>query len=215
MAPKVYARPFVLRVGQAVSIDELDDRLDDLGYTRRARATAPGEYEVGGATFRLIPRGGTAAAQTVEATIATDTGGKSARIATLRLPRGTVTDVELEAPLLTGVAPGTRGRQRQVPLSLLPAAAPARPPTREGGCRQWAPDAEALRVMHPQTSERAPGPRIGDAFGDHRLSLRLGQADQPAHLLAAAAIGLDQGDLGLPLLAVALLAADESRLDSQ
>ncbi len=120
VAPKVYARPFVLRVGQAVSIDELDDRLDDLGYTRRTRATAPGEYDVAGATFRLIPRGGNAPAQTVEATIASDAGNKSARIATLRLPRGTVTDVELEAPLLTAVAPGTRGRQRQVPLSQLP-----------------------------------------------------------------------------------------------
>ena len=58
VAPKVYARPFVLRAGQSMTVGELDDRLDDLGYTRRERATAPGEFDVTGQIVRLIPRGG-------------------------------------------------------------------------------------------------------------------------------------------------------------
>ena len=123
IAPRVYARPFVLRVGQAVTVEELVERLDDVGYTRRERATAPGEFDVHGSTIRLIPRGGPAAERLVEATLAMDARGGSGRIAGLELQRtGRVSDVQLETPLLTAVAPGGRGRQRQVPLTHLPAS---------------------------------------------------------------------------------------------
>ena len=121
-APRVYARPFVLRVGQAMTTDQFDDRLDDLGYTRRDRATAPGEYDVSGGTVRFIPRGGRAAERVVQATLDAGSKGTRGRLASLHVQRaGSVGDVELEAPLLTAVAPGGRGRQRQVPLSQLPA----------------------------------------------------------------------------------------------
>lgn len=123
VAPKVYARPFVLRIGQALSVAEFGERLDDLGYTRRDRASGPGEFDVRGATFRLIPRGGTAAEQVVQATLALDDGGRTGRLAHLALQQsGETTEVQLEAPLLTAVAPGGRGRQRQVPLAQLPPA---------------------------------------------------------------------------------------------
>jgi penicillin-binding protein 1B len=103
--------------------DELDDRLDDLGYTRRERAGAPGEFEMRGSTFRLIPRGGAAAERLVEVTLVVDARDKSGRIAVLQVQRsGRVPEVQLEAPLLTAVAPGGRGRQRQLPLSQLPPA---------------------------------------------------------------------------------------------
>lgn len=121
VAPRVYARPFVLRVGQALTVQELAERLDDLGYTRRDRATAPGEFEARGSAVRLIPRGGPTAEQVVDATLALDTGGKTGRLARLVVQRtGETPQVQLEAPLLTAVAPGGRGRQRQVPLRQLP-----------------------------------------------------------------------------------------------
>ncbi len=121
VAPKVYARPFVLRAGQSMTVGELDDRLDDLGYTRRERATAPGEFDVTGQIVRLIPRGGTTPGQVVQVRLAQDTVSKTGRIDRLQLQRGgTVERVQLETPLLTAVAAGGRGRQRQVPLSQLP-----------------------------------------------------------------------------------------------
>jgi penicillin-binding protein 1B len=121
VAPRVYARPFVLRRGQALSAQELDERLDDLGYTRRERAIEPGEFDVAGSEVRLVPRGGTAEGQIVRVTLTPDASGKANQVGALVLARsGEVASVELEAPLLTAVAPGGRGRQRQVPLLQLP-----------------------------------------------------------------------------------------------
>lgn len=123
LAPKVYARPYVLRTGQALTYDELDDRLDDLGYTRRERVQARGDFEVRATEIRLIPRGGRAGGQVVRVGLTIDTATRSGRVSSLHLERsGTVAEVQLEAPLLTAVAAGTRGRQRQVPLQQLPAA---------------------------------------------------------------------------------------------
>ncbi len=122
-APRVYARPFVLRVGQAVTVGELGENLDDVGYTRRERARVPGEFDVHGTVVRLIPRGGKAADRVVQVTLAVDGKGRSGRITGLQLEKaGPVSELELEPPLLTAVAPGSRGRQRQVALSQLPAS---------------------------------------------------------------------------------------------
>ena len=122
-APRIYARPFVLRTGQAVTPDELGERLDDLGYTRRERATMPGEFESNGPAVRLIPRGGTAANRAVRVTLVLDAARKSGRVSALQVDRaGAVPEVRLEAPLLTAVAPGGRGRQRQLPLAQMPTA---------------------------------------------------------------------------------------------
>ena len=121
VAPKVYARPFVLRTGQALTAAELDDRLDDLGYTRKARASEPGEFDVRPSEVRLVPRGGTAEGQVVRVgadarCLGTDRTG----LGRSRCGPGAVAQVQLEAPLLTAVAPGGRGRQRQLPLAQLP-----------------------------------------------------------------------------------------------
>lgn len=121
VAPKVYGRPFVLRSGQALTAHELDERLDDLGYTRKARAVAPGEFDIRAAEVRLVPRGGTAEGQVVRVALTVDAAGRGGHVTSLDLQRGgAVNQVELEAPLLTAVAPGGRGRQRQLPLAQLP-----------------------------------------------------------------------------------------------
>ncbi|HTV01276.1 MAG TPA: PBP1A family penicillin-binding protein, partial [Luteitalea sp.] len=121
VAPKVYARPFVLRSGQSLTVDELDERLDDLGYTRRERASSPGEFDVAGDDVRLIPRGGTAPGQVVQVRLVRNAAARTAHVSRLHVQRGGVVDqVQLESPLLTAVAAGGRGRQRQVPLTQLP-----------------------------------------------------------------------------------------------
>ena len=123
VAPKVYARPFVLRNGQALTAQELDDRLDDLGYTRKDRASAPGEFDIRSTEVRLVPRGGSAEGQVVSVALSLDASGRTGQVTSLNLQgTGVVTSVELEAPLLTAVAAGGRGRQRQLPLAQLPPA---------------------------------------------------------------------------------------------
>jgi penicillin-binding protein 1B len=123
VAPKVYARPFVLRTGQALTAQELDERLDDLGYTRKDLAAAAGEFDVRPTEVRLVPRGGSAEGQVVRVVLSLDATGHSGRLSALESARGgTVAQVELEAPLLTAVAPGGRGRQRQLTLAQFPAA---------------------------------------------------------------------------------------------
>lgn len=123
VAPKVYARPFVLRQGQALTAPELDDRLDDLGYTRKGRATSPGEFDISPTEVRLVPRGGTAEGRVVRVALTLDAAGRTGQVTRLTLEgTGAVNEVQLEAPLLTAVAPGGRGRQRQLPLAQLPAS---------------------------------------------------------------------------------------------
>ena len=123
--PKVYARPFVLRIGQALTRagtrrTPRRPRLHTQGPRGRRRASstcAPTEV-------RLVPRGGTGRGQVVRVGLTLDASGRSGagRVAgrcsaAARSPR-----CELEAPLLTAVAPGGRGRQRQLPLAQLPPA---------------------------------------------------------------------------------------------
>lgn len=121
VAPKVYARPFVLRVGQSLTSGELDDRLDDMGYTRKPTATAAGEFDVRSTELHVVPRGGSAEGRRVRIALALESGGKTGRVSALTLPGGASAQaIELEPPLLTAVAPGDRGRQRQLPLAHLP-----------------------------------------------------------------------------------------------
>ena len=42
--PRVFARPLELYPGQAVSVRQLFDRLNDLGYVQKSRAENPGEF---------------------------------------------------------------------------------------------------------------------------------------------------------------------------
>ena len=54
--PRVYARPLVLRQGQAVSQPDLVARLNDLGYAQRAAAEAPGEFAIAHDAVAIMPR---------------------------------------------------------------------------------------------------------------------------------------------------------------
>ena len=54
--PRVYARPIVLRQGQAIGQQELIVRLNDLGYAQRGAAEAPGEFAIGRNAVAIMPR---------------------------------------------------------------------------------------------------------------------------------------------------------------
>ena len=56
--PRVYARPLVLHGGQGLSETELIARLNDIGYTERARVERPGEFALDRRAVVLVPRGG-------------------------------------------------------------------------------------------------------------------------------------------------------------
>jgi penicillin-binding protein 1B len=121
VAPRVYARRFAVRVGQWLTPTEMAARLDDLGYSRRAAVQKPGEFSVTDAVVTFIPRGGQAQGRVVTVSLKVDPKAGTGRVDTLEVERaGPLAEIELEAPLLAGMAHGVRGRQRQVPLAHLP-----------------------------------------------------------------------------------------------
>jgi penicillin-binding protein 1B len=116
--PRVYARPIVLRQGQAIGQQELIVRLNDLGYAQRGTAEAPGEFATGPNAVVIKPR-------------LADLGGRAIRVTfpargtTIRgievVGRGRAATVQLDAPLLTALmTSGGREKQRSVPLATIP-----------------------------------------------------------------------------------------------
>ena len=123
--PRVFARPFELHRGQALTERQLIDRLNDLGYAHRARAEQPGEFTVGRDALVLIPRDGDHKGRIVRLVF----GGRPAktaepaRIETIELPpdKKTVERVTLDPPLITAlVTSEAREKRRDVPLQAIP-----------------------------------------------------------------------------------------------
>ena len=116
--PRVYARPIVLRQGQAINQPELIVRLNDLGYAQRGAAEAPGEFAIARNAVVIMPR-------------STDFGGRTIRVTfpargtTIQrievVGRGRAATVQLDAPLLTALmTSGGREKRRSVPLATIP-----------------------------------------------------------------------------------------------
>ena len=122
VAPRIFARRFAIRVGQWLTPEELSERLDDLGYARRTAPQNPGEFSTTGSVVRFVPRAGIGRDRQVAVTLDVHATSGTGRVASIEV-EGTVAqaELELEAPLLTGMSAGGRGRQRQVPLNRLPA----------------------------------------------------------------------------------------------
>ena len=130
VAPRVFARPFELRIGQQISLVELVDRLNDLGYAERAAVEAPGEFAVSGRTISLIARGGPMADKNIRVSL-TPRPAEPARASTRPPPpdritrldvsgSGPATAVTVDAPLLSTLATGLREKRRRVPLDHIP-----------------------------------------------------------------------------------------------
>ena len=112
--PRVFARPLVLRRGQAIGPRELVTRLNDLGYAQRSEPDAPGEFAVQRGAIAIRPR-------------AADLNERLIRVAlTDRIQRievegqGVRDSVQMDEPLLTALMTGGREKRRRVPLSTIP-----------------------------------------------------------------------------------------------
>jgi penicillin-binding protein 1B len=128
--PRVFARPFELRAGQAVTPRQLIDRLNDLGYAHRARAEGPGEFTVGRDTLVLIPREGDRRGQVVRVVFPAPST-KAAKGTTPPEPpviarietassKQKIDRVRLDAPLITALITAGRQKRRDVPLAQIP-----------------------------------------------------------------------------------------------
>jgi penicillin-binding protein 1B len=130
--PRVYARPLELRRGQSMTDRQLIDRLNDLGYTQRARVEKPGEFVVGASAVAIIPRGIEHKARVVRVVFqkAAAPGVKAAARRPPRKPPDHVERLELggqvserltlDAPVLTSLIGGEREKRRPVALSAIP-----------------------------------------------------------------------------------------------
>ena len=121
--PRVFARPLKLYPGQAVSVRQLFDPLNDLGYVQKSRAENPGEFAAVDEVVTLVPRGGTHRNRPVRATFrrvrqrnskqkpmvraAEDVTGPITRLEVGGKPAARVT---LESPLLTTLINGQPSR---------------------------------------------------------------------------------------------------------
>jgi penicillin-binding protein 1B len=128
--PRVFARPLTLHAGQGLSETELIARLNDVGYTEKARVERPGEFALAGRAVVLLPRGGDQSGTPVRIVLAEPRVVKAAQRAPLpasgRIDRieargRAVDEVTLDAPMLSGLVTGTREKRRRVPLEVIPA----------------------------------------------------------------------------------------------
>ena len=122
-APRIFGRPLVLRQGQLLSLEELVDRLNDLGYAQRAPADHPGEFELGETGITLVPGGGDVPGRHVRITIAPahPNAGAGNLLRQLEVVgAGTRPSLTLERPLIASIPTTDREKRRHVPLALIP-----------------------------------------------------------------------------------------------
>jgi penicillin-binding protein 1B len=122
--PRVFARPLELRRGQSMTIVQLIDRLNDLGYAERARAEQPGEFTSIRDAVLVVPREGPSKGLSVRIAFAVRTakGPEPAHIIGIEIPgsKKAVDRVTLDSPLITALVTSAREKRRDVPLSSIP-----------------------------------------------------------------------------------------------
>jgi penicillin-binding protein 1B len=120
--PRVFARPFVVRRGQRVTLAQMVDRLNDLGYAQRPKAESPGEFAIGRNAMALIPRAGDAPGQVVRFTFAVRANREPGGLQAIEIPakRRSLDSLELDAPLLAALVAEGREKRRDVPLTAIP-----------------------------------------------------------------------------------------------
>ena len=131
--PRVYARPVEIRRGQNVTEQDLIARLNDLGYTHRARAEQPGEFAIGRNAIVITPRSGDLKGKIIRVVfnpppaVRPAARGKAAVPQPARgirelevIDRGKADALQLDAPLLTALMTAGREKRRRVPLASIP-----------------------------------------------------------------------------------------------
>lgn len=128
--PRVFGRPITLQTGQHLTLAELIARLNDVGYTQKARVEAAGEFAIDRHMVVLISRGGDQSGKPLIVSFPeppilkknTATPPPVApRIARLQVSGNSVDRVTLDAPLLTALMTRTREKRRRVALDAIPA----------------------------------------------------------------------------------------------
>ena len=127
--PRIFARPLTIRRGQRITLAQMIDRLNDLGYAERPRTGQPGEFAIGRDALAVIPSGGDRVGQTLRFVFAPPrrplsrraavaaTGGPLIGIETVT-KRQALDSVSFDAPLITAVVEG-REKRRDVPLGAM------------------------------------------------------------------------------------------------
>ena len=116
--PRIFARPLVLRQGQAISQPELVARLNDIGYARRTAAEAPGEFAIARDAVAIMPRTTDSGSGVIHVSFLP---GRSAIQRIEVAGRGRSDTVQLDPPLLTALmTPEGREKRRRVPLASVP-----------------------------------------------------------------------------------------------
>jgi penicillin-binding protein 1B len=121
--PRIFARPFTIRRGQRITLVEMIDRLNDLGYAQRPRAERPGEFTIGRDALVMIPRSGDQQGHVVRFAFAPPRGKRPAgNLTSIELPlkHRSLGGVELDAPLLTALVTEGREKRRDVPITAIP-----------------------------------------------------------------------------------------------
>jgi penicillin-binding protein 1B len=130
--PRVYARPLELRRGQSLTDRQLIDRLNDLGYTQRARVEKPGEFAIGTGAVALIPRGidhkgkvvrvvfQKAATPALKAAARRSPPRPADHVERLELDGRVSERLTLDAAVLTSLIGIEREKRRPVALSVIP-----------------------------------------------------------------------------------------------
>ena len=115
--PRIFGQPFELKLGRGLTPEQLVQRLNDVGYAERPKASQPGEFTLAPGTITLITRAAeNVPSQTVRVAF---TSGSSPIIRRMTDAAGkAINEVTLEAPLLTALAPGQK--RRFVPLAAIP-----------------------------------------------------------------------------------------------
>ena len=122
--PRVFARAFQLRRGQALTPTQIVDRLNDLGYSHRPKCEQPGEFTVGRDAVLMIPRDGDRKGQLVRIAFSAR-GPKGAEPTTIDhvdivAKKQTVDRLTLDPPLITALITSAREKRRDVPLAAIP-----------------------------------------------------------------------------------------------
>ena len=123
--PRIFAKPYEFRRGQSLSPTQIIDRLNDLGYSHRAKAEQAGEFAVGRDAVVIIPRSGDRANQVVRIVFAAKRGKAPEptsidHLETVTPKPRTIDKVTLDTPLITALATEAREKRRDVPLSVIP-----------------------------------------------------------------------------------------------
>ena len=124
--PRIFARPVELRAGQALTVEGLVERLNDLGYAGRPQVSGPGQFAVGQNLVELGIRGGKQDGLVVRVVFGPPTAkpGTPATASIRRIERAadgtSIGRASLEPPILTALVTAGREKRRKVPLDQIP-----------------------------------------------------------------------------------------------